>query len=72
MTNKSDNSKNEQKPISWILMILAGAAMLFASYAKYRSLRYSYSFDTIDMLRITVGSIAIGLGCYKLIRKKFV
>jgi hypothetical protein len=53
-------------------MILAGAAMLFASYAKYRSLRFSYSFDTIDMLRITAGSIAIGLGCYKLIRKKSV
>ena len=64
--------KNEQKPITWILCIIAGVMMQVGSFVKYNTLGDNYSFETLDMIRITVGFIAIGLGCYKILQNKSV
>jgi hypothetical protein len=46
--------------------------MQIGSFVKYNTLGDNYSFETLDMIRITVGFIAIGLGCYKLLQNKSV
>ena len=72
MTNKSNKSKNEQKPITWILFIFAGVMMQITSFLKYDALGDDYSFETLDMIKIAVGLIAIGFGSYKLFQNKSV
>jgi hypothetical protein len=72
MTNKSNKSKNQQKPITWILCIIAGVVMQIGSFLKYNALGDNYSFETLDMMRIVIGLIAIGFGSYKLLQNKSV
>jgi hypothetical protein len=71
-TDKSNKTTNQQKPTTWILCIAAGVMMQITSYIKYVSLGERYSFETVDMVKIAVGLVAIGLGCYKLLQKKSV
>jgi hypothetical protein len=42
------------------------------SFLKYDALGDDYSFETLDMIKIAVGLIAIGFGSYKLLQNKSV
>ena len=68
MTN-TNNQRKKDKPLNYILLILAGVMLLLTRLVKSISLGEADSWETVDILKVTVGIFAIGFGVYKLIKK---